>query len=190
MFFVPFIAVALLAAWLRGGRISRIATCEVTGLACPVASFFVEVLRSLLWVPLRRWGWADGLLVCAQYALLAVFLVRNWRYCLGVPVAALGTLLNFVVIACNGFLMPVTARVAALPGWEGVVARLVAGEEAGYVLAGAHTRLGFLGDVLLVDVGPLRGLASVGDVLLALGIAWLLYCAMRREVRPTKEADA
>ena len=60
----------------------------------------------------------------------------------------IGTLLNFLVIAFNGFRMPVLMQLQEKMGPE-VAERLKAGEIFGYALARTDSPLLFLGDVFL-----------------------------------------
>ena len=74
--------------------------------------------------------------------------------------------------------MPVAVRLAA--GWPALADRLAAGGVSGYTLAGASTRLAFLGDwVAVAPFGRLLGFASPGDFLLGFGVAALAYCMVR-----------
>jgi Family of unknown function (DUF5317) len=98
-----------------------------------------------------------------------VFLAANWRVP-GMRLVALGGALNLVAICANGGVMP--ASPAALAGAG------LAGDEPGFQnsAAVADPRLAFLGDVFYVPASwPLSNVFSVGDVLIALGVAWALH---------------
>lgn len=99
------------------------------------------------------------------------------------PIAcgALGAGCNELVRAANGGYMPVDG------------AQLLAGlGRAGntYVLAGPHTKLAWLDDRFALPP-PLPGIASAGDILLAIGMAWLVATVMvRRQIRDRNRGEA
>ena len=112
----------------------------------------------------------------ASYALLLTFVVANVRrravVCFGI-----GVISNTVVIVANGGYMPASRaalRLAGLPA--------SAGPHNNSEIAGAATRLGFMSDVFALPHGvPLANVFSVGDVLIALGLAWLIAAGMCRD---------
>jgi hypothetical protein len=108
-------------------------------------------------------------LVVASYLVGALFLVANRRVP-GMPLVAVGGALNLLAICVNGGVMP--ASPAALAG-----AGLPPGEPGFQNSAAvADPRLAFLGDVFYVPASwPLSNVFSVGDVLIALGVAWALH---------------
>lgn len=123
--------------------------------------------------------------VLASYALLLAFALANIRI-VGVPVALVGLLCNVAVITANGG-MPVRA--------EAVLA-VDRGADLGDLDFGAKRhleepddRLTFLGDV--VPVRPLGQVLSFGDLILAVGIADVVFrllkpaAPIRRRRRPT-----
>ena len=86
------------------------------------------------------------------------------------PLVALGAALNLLVISVNGGVMP--ASPSALAGAGLPV------NEPGFQnsTALAEPRLAFLGDVFSLPVSwPLSNVFSVGDVLIALGVAWAVH---------------
>jgi Family of unknown function (DUF5317) len=108
-----------------------------------------------------------------SYAALLVFAAINLRSC-GIAIASLGVLCNALAIATNGGYMP--ARQGALAtagklygGASDVNSRLIDGS----------TRFAFLGDLFAVPKGvPLANVFSVGDVLIAAGVALVIALAM------------
>ena len=111
----------------------------------------------------------------ASYALLLAFVVANIRrppvLCFGAGVAA-----NTLCIAVNRGYMPAreaALRLAGLP--------VSATPHNNSVLAGAGAHLAFLGDVFAVPHWlPLANIFSVGDLLIGVGLAWLIAETMRR----------
>ena len=110
----------------------------------------------------------------ASYGLLLACVAVNLRrpplMCLGV-----GLLSNAVTIVVNGGYMPASRAALRLAGLPVSVQPHDNPE-----LAGPHTHLAFLGDVFaLPHAVPLANIFSVGDILIALGVAWLIVEAMR-----------
>jgi hypothetical protein len=102
--------------------------------------------------------------------------------------AALGVLLNCLVVAANGGYMPriATAEHAAAP------TPLDAGRLVNVTPMGDDTRLWWLGDVLAEPTWwPNSNIVSVGDLLLATGLAcWALLVTRRRAPAPQHERGA
>lgn len=165
MLFVLIAAViAALAGRLRGGSFESLAATPFRWPLLLWTGLIVQITFDL-WDP--QWlGSTGGLVVIlGTNALVAAFLVVNRRLP-GMALAAGGMLLNVMVIALNGA-MPVS-----LPAAERAGVRV---REMGikHEVLDPDTLLPWLGDVIpLPGVGAL---ISLGDVVLAMGIAWLVY---------------
>jgi len=105
-----------------------------------------------------------------------------WRRAYPVVCGALGAYCNEVVRAANGGRMPVDG--------PGVLAS-VSGHVDTYVLAGPHTNFSWLDDRFSLPV-PFPGIASAGDILIAVALAWLVASMMfdRQARRARREAVA
>lgn len=122
--------------------------------------------------------WVSILLVASQ-VLLLIFIWIN-RKIPGGWLMGLGLLLNFLAIALNGGMMPLTPENAAHLLPKGSTITLTLGERVGFtkdiLLEKSQTRLWFLGDVFLLPEWLHYPLAfSPGDVLLSLGVFWLFW---------------
>jgi hypothetical protein len=119
---------------------------------------------------------------------LFLFLLLNHRRPVWPLFAFAGTLMNFLVISLNGGCMPVSA--ALLTGAGERLSQLASGQVYAYCLAGEHTRLAFLGDV--IRLGPAAkplGFASIGDIVLCVGVGilcWQMTKSEKRTVAKTK----
>jgi len=103
-----------------------------------------------------------------SYGMLGAFAWLNRRVP-GVPLIALGGLLNLTAIVANGGVMPADPDLALHAARAG---------DGGFVNAGAveDPRLLFLGDVLATPGWlPLYNVYSVGDVVIVLGVVYLLH---------------
>jgi hypothetical protein len=153
----------LFAGYLLGGRSSRV---FAAGTPVPVrpllAAGAVLLLSALTPSPL---SWLLPLCLAVVAGIWAV-----WRRVWPVACGALGAYCNEIVRAANDGRMPVDGH--------GVMAEL--GSRANtYVLADAHTNFAFLDDRFRLPA-PFPGIASAGDVLIAIAMAWLVASLMLR----------
>lgn len=160
-------------AVLRGGSLDNLAATKFRWVWLLMAGLGAQIGLEL-WSP----PWLDetlGLFVLLfSNALVAVFLIANARLP-GIAFAALGMVLNVIVIGANGA-MPVSKKALETAGYEGELRDLGSKHE----LLDDDTRVPWLGDVIPVPYA--RAVISLGDVVLALGIAQLVY----RRTRPRK----
>lgn len=179
--------VAGLLGWLGGmvwarskRRPYRVPDLRLTGLVVLafLPQFFAFVFSGTreqfpdAWVPL---------VLLSSQALLLVFVGFNIKRA-GLPWLGLGLLLNLLVIALNGGMMPISPETlrqlypaAAQGAWqEGL--RFGIGKDI--VLPVAQTNLAFLSDTLtLPGWFPYKLAFSVGDILIAAGAMWFLLRA-------------
>jgi len=174
------VAVAALAVSVATGG-SRLTQVRVRAVRLLVAAAIVQLGTSAL-VPGS--GLARGTALVLTTLLVGLFLVGNARLP-GVPLVALGLLLNVVVIGANAA-MPVSVDAAARAGISR--AELGLARDAMRVPAGPDTRLASLGDVVPVALPRWPQVVSPGDVLVAAGVGLLLLTAGVR--RPQTERRA
>lgn len=169
---------AIVVALLRGGSLSRLATLPIRGSAFIMASFAIQVL---VYVPPIRDAapvvQAGGAIYLVALALALIGALSNWRLGLAVRVATLGLALNAIVIAANGGSMPVNAQAMRSVQGAATVSEIADARHYNNTrLAGRQARLAFLSDVIPVWLPGGRGnVYSIGDALLAAGIAMLAY---------------
>jgi hypothetical protein len=164
------VAVAgILAGFVLGGRASRV---FAPGIPIPirplVAAGAVLVLSEVAPVPLT-WLLPLGLAIVAG-------IWATWRRIYPVAIGALGAYCNEIVRAANGGQMPVDG-----PG----VLAAIGGRAGTYVLADPHTNFSWLDDRFILPA-PFPGIASAGDILIAIGMAWFVATLMLR--RPSESA--
>lgn len=161
---------AVAFGYARGGRLRGLAGIELRR----VWLLAVGVVAQLAVFGLRLAGpeavdAAGPALLIVSFASVLAFLVAN-RHLPGVWLAVVGVALNAIVIAANGA-MPVS------PGAIAVVSDGAASFPVGkHEPLGADTRLPWLADV--IPVPPLRSIVSVGDIILAAGVARLTVTQM------------
>lgn len=179
---------ALILALLQGGSLRGLAALRLRGQACWILALALEV--ALYLPPLRasavaaRWG---GALYLVALGLALWGGLLNWRLGMPARVAILGLALNATAIAANGGYMPVDMHALRASG-NTAMARDVAHTRvySNTRPADAATRLAFLDDhfALRPPIGP-GNAYSVGDALLAIGVAGVVYRAARRGATAT-----
>ena len=174
---------AAVAGILRGGSLRSIAETQFRYPWLIFAGFAAQIAVGF-WEP----GWlSDGgalAVLLVSNGLIATFVVLN-RTVAGMLLVGLGLALNVAVISANGA-MPVSRSAAERSG----ATTDVGDEGVEHEVLNEETLLPWLGDVIPV---PGLGLVlSVGDLLLAGGIARLVYCRSRSgtvDVAPSKTAS-
>lgn len=175
------IALGLIAGLLAGGRITNLTEVRLRWMA---VIFLAVVVRYGTEAALSRGiPAAETLripLLVTAYAILLVGLWVNRRQP-GLAIAFVGTLSNAVVIAVNGGHMPL---------WEPSLA--AAGLTTADVIGPLHVlfpaaidasflaHLGPLADVIPIPVPFVRNVASVGDVVISLGLGFFLFATVLR----------
>ena len=128
----------------------------------------VIVRESVLLTPLNRVDGAQYVYVLALAAIVA-WTVWHFDSLRGIWLVTAGAALNLLVIVVNGARMPVAPELAA-----SLVRR---GNLGQYTVMGAQTHLNLLGD--WISLRPAPEAYSPGDLLIALGLAVVLFLAVR-----------
>ena len=168
---ILFIIFSLIIGWLRGGDIERFSRMIITFPTLIITSFFIQA--ALPWLTTSVSSSISLFLLIFSYLLLTFALIVNRRQ-LGFMVATIGILLNLVVISINGG-MPVSAS-----GFnESEIFRLESEIDGVHILLGGATRLPWLADIIPIPLpSPLGGLASIGDVVLGVGMFIIIQMNM------------
>jgi hypothetical protein len=175
------IPVGIAAGLLLGGRFEHLANLAFHWPWLAVAGLLVQVALFTESGFAVAGGVAPLIYVLSTAAVL-VAVVRNLAI-RGMAVVALGALANLAAILANAGSMPADAGALALAGLE------AGGHTNSVVLE--HPSLQLLTDVFAVPAWvPLANVFSVGDVLIAVGIAWAIAATMRRGVAAASVPDA
>lgn len=114
-----------------------------------------------------------------SYAILIAWLLVNLRL---LPMGALlaGATCNLVAVASNGGYMPASLTALERAGFQGAVERLLQGETVANVVAmSSSTKVNALGDWFYIPERiPFSAAFSIGDVLIMVGLAWLIARGM------------
>ncbi len=168
MFLGAVFIVCLLSVPLFGGRLTALGELRLRHGWLALAGIGLQVLIISV-VPNGPAGMHEAVHM-ASYGFFGAFAWINRRVP-GVPLVALGGLLNFVAIAANGGVMPADPDLALHVARE-------AGEAGGFVNSGAleNARLSWLGDVFATPGWlPMYNVYSVGDACIVLGVLVLLH---------------
>ena len=182
MTMLVFVLLGLLIGFFRAGGISGLAR---TPLRQPWLLVVALAMQAALMIagPLVP-GFFVGKMVLVQVLrflpllLFVAFNARDWR----IDVAGLGVALNATVILANGGQMPVHWMVRDMPVLAQSVQQILGGSVPDYmIMTGAGSaRLWVLGDLLAYPVFQTVGFASVGDLVLGLGVLlWLQHAMVR-----------
>ena len=178
MILVYFILLAIPLSFFCGGRLKYIADHPMRLIFLPPLAFALEaaapLLRDRIPLPVSQWVW---IVVLVEYILLFLFCFLNWKT-KAVRLIALACFLNFFVILWYGFRMPVAPIIHDNPLMASFVTRIESGDLFEYVLVPYGSPFLFLGDAIRLPFIR-SGLASIGDVFLGAGVAWLIFSWMR-----------
>jgi len=172
--------VVLASVPLAGGRLTLLADLPLRRLWLALAAILLQILVISV-LPTGNHT-IHTTLHLGSYVLLGAFAFAN-RAIVGVPIIALGGLLNFTAITANGGVMPTDPRVAD------VAARLVGDSEFINSRPIEDAKLQFLGDAFATPSWfPVENVFSVGDIILVLGVFVLVHAACRSRIIPRRFA--
>jgi Family of unknown function (DUF5317) len=161
-------------ALLRGGSWNALTTLPLKGRRLIVIAVAAQLVGSALARGTGAHGfYPTGLAISALAAL--GFCWRNRRIA-GVALVTMGLISNALVVLVNGA-MPVSISAAARAGVS--VSSIAAGNDPRHEIAGPHTTLRALGDIIPVPFPRRPEVDSPGDVLIAAGLGELVLLGMR-----------
>lgn len=167
---------AVLFALIRRGQFLNLGRLDFRAPVLILLGFAIQLLVfQKFWQENSETRAFTPLAYFVSLSVLLVALMLNRRIP-GAKVLLLGFLLNFIAISLNGGYMPVSQAARVISGQHA----LAPGDTENNVVAmGPATRLEFLGDIFAVPKElPLPNVYSIGDVLIAVGAAYLIYTAM------------
>jgi MFS family permease len=191
---IPSLILGLGLGLLAGGRIENLASVR---LRLVQLLFLGLLLRYATQVAIENGNsLADQLrlpLFGAGFLLLLAALWLN-REKPGFPLAFVGILLNAVAVVTNGGFMPVwepSIVAAGFPAGElgSAFHKIVGAASGGGIPPDFLTQAGPLGDIIPIPIPFLRNVASIGDVFLAMGLAFFLFATTVRQPAESVEAD-
>ncbi len=178
MILLTFAIIGIVLGLLFGGRFSCCALYQLKGLVLPIGALVIKSGASYLLHPQT----GAVLVSIIQYALIFGFLLMNIKHIGWTSLVFSGSFLNFLVILLNGGCMPVSESLLIAGSTR--AQELAAGSIYAYTQITPQTALPFLGDV--IRIGPRGvpfGFASIGDILLGVGVALLFFQMLRYNIK-------
>jgi hypothetical protein len=170
------IVAGVLVGALAGGRVTALADLRIRWLGIAVAGLAFQL--ALFSEPVaERVGAVGPILYVVSTGVVFVVLLRNLGLP-GLPVVAVGAALNLLAIVANGGYMP--SDPAAWHALTGIAA-VPTDDFSNSLLMGPGTALPWLADIFVLPRPvPLANVFSLGDVIIAVGIAWCVASSMRQ----------
>lgn len=179
MFIIGAVPIGILVGYLRRGRVAHLVSLRLRLLWVIPISLLLQLAIFPFFSERPLFPYATSSLHLLSYALILVFLVLNYRT-FPLLIIGMGALLNLLVIAVNAGYIPSAPTALARAGSEDVAAYLLKeGTYGNVILMSEGTRLNFLGDLLYLPRWvPFATAFSVGDLIVALGLIWLIAWGM------------
>lgn len=172
MFILYALLIGLTLGVLCGGRVAGLAALHIRWAPAIVFGLVVQVVLFTDAVAARVGDLGPAIYV-ASTALVLAAVVRNHAIT-GMPVVAAGAAMNLAAIVANGGYMPAGESALAALNWT---------ESTIYSNSSVvpEPALWFLTDIFAMPAGlPFANVYSLGDVVIATGIAIVIVVAMRR----------
>ena len=181
MIFLVAALAGVVLGYVLGGRVANLASLRLKWIWLVLVGLILQLLIFPLFSdrPVLLYGTVP--LHILSYVLVFVFLVLNLRV-RSLLMLGCGALLNFAAIAANSGRMPASVTALERAGLT-VAAESLAnvGSHGNILLMGESTRLNILGDWLYLPKWiPLATAFSIGDLLIMIGLAWMIVEGMRR----------
>jgi hypothetical protein len=187
------ILLSIIVTVIRGGQIKRLGQLDIQkswlvflpGLL--VASLWLSRVHGLEWMSKLTFP-----LHAVAYGMVLALVVLNRRLP-GMLIFGVGMALNFAVMAANGGKMPVSYEAAKSVGMQ---QQLEHGATIRHATVDKTTKLRYLADVIPTPRPPfpMPGVVSIGDIILSVGLFWLIQWATcpgkRRRKQLAADADA
>ena len=182
MFLLIAILVGFAAGLISGGRPGNLARLHLRWPGLIFLALVIQVTIFTSWLPVP--GSLLPILYVLSNVIALTWLGRNFRI-QGMACVALGAVSNLAAILANGGRMPVDGVLLSRARGAAAAAAITSGQvPSNSVLLDAHTRLLWLTDRFLLSAPfPFPTVFSVGDVLIGLGVAWLIAAGMRPPAR-------
>jgi Family of unknown function (DUF5317) len=181
--FFAVIAAALVIAVLIGGDVRRLSQIKIRHIELLLAAFAVKVAVALLGTTHSQAAVTVARPLNVIGAILLLAVVWFNRRIPGALLFGAGLSLNLIVILAFGGRMPVLLPHDVDPN-SPVLALLKGGLDPLHVALAHPQGLWFIGDIFAIPgLGGHSSLVSIGDLLMAAGVAWLIIrCSQRAPV--------
>ncbi|WP_346899230.1 DUF5317 family protein [Clostridium sp. UBA7503] len=168
------IILGVVLGYLLKGNIENLNNLEIKGWWLIVLGFLVEfIMKIFLKSGHLEIGSLTYVLNIVMYSCIMAFIYINRKYKM-ILVIGIGFLLNIVVILGNGCTMPISTKAMDILNVSGQV------ETKGlYSIISVETKFKFLADVIPYKLWKYGGIASIGDIILSIGIIGIVIKGMK-----------
>lgn len=183
------LALAVLAAvgigLVTGGRLTELARLEIkwwpvllAGVALQAYTVGHWTTEAVAGVPIRQ------AVFVGTHAIILAVAAANLKLP-GLRAVVLGATANLAALLANGGLMPVSAEARVAAGHQAALDSLATGAmvlgSKGVIIPAEQANLWLLTDMLVIPRPfPITAIFSIGDLLVALGLGYLIVTTMRR----------
>lgn len=175
------LVLSLIIGKISGGQINKIANLEIKKWYLFIIAFGIEFFL--------LFGYQKGIGILEQYffyfhlasyALLFIGFIFNIKN-FWLDFVFIGVLLNAIVIFFNGGKMPVSVEALNLAELPEYVTQLVNNQVATHQVLSMDMTAWFLGDIIpLIPPYPLNKVISIGDLIITIGVFFLIQKAMKK----------
>ena len=176
--YIEAIIIGVIIGMFRNGRISNFLEVRFKGWYLCFLAFilflvpYVLKLTQIGFEPIQLFPFL-AMVICAFIALL------NFNK-MGMKIIFLGLMLNLIIMGLNDYLMPIDTVEMATLGFDSFVESLKNGNVINYMDVNQAVPVSqYLGKVIaLPDFYPLAKVLSIGDIIISVGIVWVIQYDM------------
>ncbi len=176
--YIEAIVLGLMIGIARNGRISNFLEVRFKGWSL---SLFALVLFIVPYILKFAHVEFDQIQIFPFIAMGIIALIALMNFGkTGMKIVFLGITLNLIVMGLNDFLMPIDTVKMTQLGFDSFVESLNNGNVVNYIdIQRADSIAKYLGKVIaLPNVYPLAKVLSIGDIIISIGIAWVIQYDM------------
>lgn len=168
------VSVSLITSFLRKGKLKNLKDIYIRG-------WYLLLVAGLLQILLKTGVLTDYFYPIVMLSYFSILLCLGLNYkSIPIRIAFAGTFLNFMVIALNGGLMPVSLKGLQFAGYDVTSSRL----DAFHCLITESTRLSFLSDIIPIpEPYPFPQMLSIGDFFLMVGVFLFIMETVKGKAR-------
>lgn len=172
------VVLGLIVGVIRNGRLANFFDVKFKGWFLSIFAF-VLFLSPYLLLALNISHETLQIFPFAAMAVIAIIALMNFEK-MGMKILLLGLVLNLLIMGMSDFKMPIDAVKMSDLGYASFIESMNNGDVVNYVaLDDAHGLGVFLGKVIaLPKAYPLAKMISIGDVIISLGIAFIIQYEM------------
>ncbi|MCK5763721.1 MAG: DUF5317 domain-containing protein [Clostridiales bacterium] len=174
--FIEAMILGLVISFLRGGRMDNIEYLNIKGWYLVI----IGVVLQLVSVFFMKYSFAVYIqLIGIIFVLIVVVLNIKLR---GFWLMLFGGMLNFLAVILNGYKMPVNPIIIENNKLSSFMDMIIDGEIINYISTSVGGWSAMLGKIMMTPQWyPFPKMLSIGDVVISIGIIWLIYGETKRK---------